>query len=113
MTDRVLGAVGYGFLTVQALLVAHGLLTPANHFVWGPHTTQIRLEMRVGIDGASLSRTEAARRCGLDSWEAHAIENVFQLIEQYERTHGADESATITLRYLRNRGDWWVWRFAD
>ena len=116
LTDRVLAAIGIAFLAVEVLLVIHGVLTPGNHFAWGPHTTQIRFEMQVEVDGVPLSQRDAARRYGLawsDRWEVHAIENVFQLIEQYEGTYGVDESAEITLRYRRNRGEWRVWQFSN
>ena len=116
LADRVLAAIGFAFLAVGVVLVIHGLLTPGNHFAWGPHTTQIRFELRVKVDGESLSPRDSARRYGLrwsDAWEAHAIENVFQLIEQYERTYGAGESAEITLRFRRNRGEWQLWHFPN
>ena len=102
------------FLSSQVLLVLSAQCSEARWFSWAPHTAQVRYSIRVEVDGRPLGLDAIGRRYGIpaDGWEAHAIQNVKDLVMQHTRTHGRDERATIVMHYSVNGApeEAWVWR---
>jgi len=104
------------FLGGQVLLVVVSQFSEARGFSWAPHTAQVRYTVAVEVDGVPLAPGAIARRYGIpaNGWEAHAIQNVKDLIMQHARTYGRHERSTVTMRYSVNGRpeETWTWTSA-
>lgn len=107
--------VGAVFLAAQAFLVILAQFNAASYFSWAPHTTQIRYELEVLVNGRELSRGETRRRFGLSNygWEAHALQNLKDVLIQHGRTYGRADRTEVILRYSVNGGEIHIWRWPD
>jgi hypothetical protein len=92
------------FLVIQTVLVVASQLGESRWFSWAPHTVQVRYRIEATLDGRPLDARAIGRRFGVPAtgWEAHAVKNLQDLIEQYARTYGRDERLTVMLRYAVN-----------
>ncbi len=101
------------FLCAQVLLVVTSQFSEARWFSWAPHTAQVHYMMAVEVDGVPLAPDAVARRFGIpaNGWEAHAIQNVKDLLMQHARTYGRHERSTVTMRYSVNGrpAETWTW----
>lgn len=107
--------VGAAFLAAQVLLVILTQFDDASYFSWAPHTTQIQYELEVQVNGRKLSRDETRWRFGLSNygWEAHALQNLKDVLIQHGRTYGRADRTEVTLRYRVNGGELQVWRLPE
>lgn len=113
-SGRAALALGLAFLLLQLALVIQARFVEYRHFCWAPHTTQVRYSMQVEVEGRTLSAREAGARYGLAhdyGWEAHSVENLKQLVEQYERTYAGDQPARVRMEYSVNGKTPEVWRW--
>jgi hypothetical protein len=100
-------------LALQACMVIRARFVESRYFCWSPHSTQVRFDLDVTVNGRKLSRTEAAQRYRLwdSEWEAHAPQNLIDTIESFESTYGKREQAEVFLRYQVNGSAESVWHW--
>lgn len=115
MTTR--STIAIAFLVFQAGLVAASQFGDSRWFSWAPHTTQTFYQLEVTNDGRALGPDEIRRRYGIPhvGWEAHAIQNVRDLVIRHALTAGRGERTTVTLRYSVNGRpeETWSWSSSD
>lgn len=100
------------FIAAQFIMILVGLATDLRFYTWAPHDQQGGYEISAVIDGRELTEPELLERYrrsrGVDP---RAIAHVFNIVEQYETTYGADDGAEVTIRYwINGEGPQvWVW----
>jgi hypothetical protein len=106
-------ALGVGFLTLQIVVVLVSQVSPARWFSWAPHSAQVWYALDVEVDGRTLDAREVAERYGVrqTGWEAHALQNLKDVLIQHTRTYGRGDETTIVLRYRVNGRpvETWTW----
>ena len=114
-------AAATGLLLLQLGAIAWARFHDARYFCWAPYDaiSQYSLEVRVGE--RRLRTREIARRYRLPRLrerggesvgrDNRSIRHVIDVLEQYQRSYGRDESARIVLRYRINghRAGEWTW----
>ncbi len=105
------------FFAVQLCLVVQARFVDTRYFCWAPHTTQVRYQLEVELDGEELTGKQIRRRYrlkGFDArtsvgWEAHSIANLKAMLAQHQRTYGRGEDAKVTLSYRVNGSPSQAW----
>ena len=105
--------LGSAFLALQVASIVKEQFGETRYFCWAPHTIQAQYSLQVEVEGKLLTRQEVKRRYGLHGygWEAHAIQNLINLLIQHELTYGKGEDAQITLEYRVNGRELETWRW--
>lgn len=106
------GALAWSILTLQAVSVLHARFDDGRYFCWAPHDSQNEYAISVSIDGRPLTAAEVERRYRIPARgvDPRAIAHVTRLVDQYERTVGAEDDAEVTVRYRVNGGPVHHWR---
>lgn len=120
---RLAPVLGVLFLLAQAGAVAHEHLGPTRYFAWAPNDYIVEYDIRVTVDGRPLDAAQINARYGhlygmtvnepgqLDLrgvWE-FPVRQLEDVIEQYEKTYGHGQRASVTLDYRldrRSAGSW-------
>ena len=106
-------ALGVSVLAFQLVMIGYARFVPSRYFCWAPYDSQNHYEMEVTVDGKRLDSDEIRQRYrrpqkGINN---RAIQHEKDIIMQYERTYGRNESAEVTLRYRTNGGEEQLWRW--
>ena len=98
------GIVAGVVLAFQAASIVYARFDDARYFCWAPHDAQNEYVIAVEIDGRSLSpsEVEARYRIPASGVDPRSIAHVTRLVQQYERTLGADDDATVVVGYRIN-----------
>lgn len=96
--------IGIIFIVFQITLIIYAQFIPERFFCWAPYDEHTYLETQVIIDGRNLSNEEINMRYNyrLKAWEPRSINNIFNMIEQYEKTYGKNDNAYIYITYSTN-----------
>jgi hypothetical protein len=105
--------IGIAFLFAQCGSVLVARFIPERFFCWAPYDEHTSLETRVIIGDSELDAKEvnARYRYLVNGWEPRAIHNVFNIIQQYETTYGAGDSAEVIVTYSKNGHPQQTWRY--
>lgn len=116
--------IGGSLILLQLFLIVNARFIPAKYFCWAPHDEQNVYELAVTINKKVLTQEEINKRYHLEAgyyWvdsayqkvniEARSIENVKDLVAQYESTYGKLDQADVKLTYWRNGGNAQHWRW--
>ena len=103
-TKRIGFYLGSVFLFLQLASVIYARFIPERFFCWAPYDEHSYYEIKVMIDGESLSRSEVNSRYRYKSkgWEPRSMDNIFSLVEQYEKTYGVNDNALVIIDYQTN-----------
>jgi len=103
------------FIGFQVGMIVHARFSPFRYYCWAPHDVQNKYWVNIEIHQQELSQSEIEDRYRgtLDGLDQHSIEHVKQLIRQYESTYGAQDSATVTLKFRKNGGPLSEWRWPE
>jgi hypothetical protein len=102
-------------LGAQVIGIAAARFRAERYFCWAPYDEITRFEVAVTIDGRRLTDAEVRARYRLPDGtrdnRSHA--NVIAVIEQFERTYGANDQARVEFNYRVNGGALrqWQWPF--
>jgi hypothetical protein len=113
--------LGVAFLLIQSAAILYAQLTPYRYFCWAPFHAQTKYQIETSINGKTLTEAEIAARYQLITiffdlkkhqwWELNEIQHVFAILSQYESTHGANQSAKITVTYDENGNGSKTWSY--
>ncbi len=97
--------IGTVFLFLQIGSIFYARFIPERFFCWAPFDQHTYMEIQVTINNNELSEIEILKRYRYKAkgWEPRSIDNVFNIIEQYERTYGLHEDAEVFIKYSTNR----------
>lgn len=92
------------FIASQVVLIGYSRFIPERFFCWAPFDEQTVYTINVVIDGDSLSMEEVEKRYRYspDAIEPRAIDNIFSIVEQYEKTYGKTDNAKVSITYSTN-----------
>ena len=92
------------FLALQLMLILYARFVPVRYFCWAPYDQHTRFTIEVTIDGNKLKPLEVAERYHYKStaFETRSIDNIFDMITQYEHTYGKEDNALVTVTYNTN-----------
>ena len=111
-TFSVAVAVAALFIAAQFTMIVFGLGSDLRFYTWAPHDQQGGYDISVVIAGRALTEAELLERYrrsrGVDP---RAIAHVFNIVEQYETTYGADDGAQVQIRYWVNGEGPQVWHW--
>lgn len=101
------------YLAFQVVMLVYGRFDPSAYFHWAPFDIQNEYRIEVEIDGRELSEDEIAQRYNKRAvWvDTHAIEHLFRVISQYEKTYGRDDGASVLVRYQVNGRETREWHW--
>ncbi len=103
--------IGLTFIIAQIVLIAVARFVPERFFCWAPFDEHSYVVINVLVDGKQLTNKEIERRYRYlsEGWEPRSINNVFNLIKQYELTYGKDDNATVEVKYSTNGNKERIW----
>lgn len=103
--------IGIIFLFVQCISIGVATTIPEKFFCWAPYDEHTLLRTKVVIDTTELTYNQINQRYrySLNDWEPRAVHNVLDLVEQYERTYGSQDSANVIIEYTTNGNPSKVW----
>jgi|LGOV01.1.fsa_nt_gb hypothetical protein len=105
--------IGYIFLSFQVLSIIYARVTPERFFCWAPYDEHTRFEVLVEIEGKAITGKEVKNRYRyrpIDiGWESRSINNVFNIINQYESSYGKNDKAVVKIKYSTNGKKEKVW----
>ena len=106
-------ALGMLFLLLQVGSIVYARFIPERYFCWAPYDEHTNYAISIKINGVLLSKQDIKNRYHYQAvgWEPRAIDNVFDLIRQYETTNGIDDNAQVQVHYSTNGHEEKVWRF--
>ncbi|WP_421894468.1 hypothetical protein [Marinoscillum sp.] len=109
ITLRKIGLVV--FFGTQMILIILGYFSDTKYFCWVPYDQISLYSIEVKVDNRFLSREEIQARYRQPSTgrENRNIENLISIIQQYESTYGADQSANVKLTYQTNGKELKTW----
>ncbi len=100
--------VGVAFLLIQVVAVGHARSVPSKWLgSWAPNDYAAWYRIQVRAEGNFLSPDQVERRYRLPPEETgyffnYPVENIMDIVRQYEQTYGRDEQAEAVLLYRRN-----------
>lgn len=105
--------LGIIFLLAQCGSVLMARFIPERFFCWAPYDehTSIQTKVKLGMKELSPKQVNERYRYLVNGWEPRAIHNVLDIIEQYETTYGARDSAEVIVTYSTNGHRPQTWRF--
>ncbi|WP_369999924.1 hypothetical protein [Winogradskyella sp.] len=103
--------IGLLFIAAQFILIVYAKFVPERFFCWAPFDEHTFLDVDVEVNGKSLSKKEIEKRYRYKSlgWEPRSINNVFNIIRQYESTYGKNDNAKVTVKYSTNGNEERIW----
>jgi len=107
--------IGLAFIAVQIVLVAVARFVPERFFCWAPYDEHTYIDVSVVIDGKQLTKKEIENRYRYKSegWEPRSVNNLFNIIEQYESTYGEDDNAIVQIKYATNGNKERTWNLRE
>lgn len=96
--------IAIAFLLAQCSLVLTARFIPERFFCWAPYDEHTSMQTVVKLGKTELSPKQANQRYRyiVNGWEPRTIHNVLDIIEQYETTYGASDSAEVIVTYSTN-----------
>ena len=96
--------IGVIFLLIQCVSVLMAGKFPEKFFCWAPYDEHTLLTTAVVIDNTNLSAKEIEERYRyrMNGWEPRSVHNAFNIVEQYENSYGAKDSAIVRITYSIN-----------
>ncbi|MDO5971184.1 hypothetical protein Q4Q35_15350 [Flavivirga aquimarina] len=103
--------LGITFLLFQVLLIIYARFVPERFFCWAPYDQHTQMEVEVVINNKKLTKKEIQERYHYRSigWEKRSINNVFDIIKQYESTYGLNDNAKVVVKYSINGQKQQIW----
>jgi hypothetical protein len=110
MVRRTIGTL---FLLAQLGLVGYARFVPTRWLCWAPNDYAVQYELQVRMSGRDLSPVEIQKRYQLPhkGWYENPAENIMDIVRQYERTEGRNESARVLLVYSVDGGQAREWQW--
>ena len=101
---RIRTIIGLLFIGLQCISVLIARFIPEKFFCWAPYDEHTLIRTKILDDGKELSEVEIDERYRyrMNDWEPRTVNNVFNLITQYETTYGKDDDVIIIINYSRN-----------
>jgi len=105
--------IGILFLLLQVGSITYARFIPERFFSWAPYDSHTKFEVRVTIDGETLTTEETVARYQykMKGWEQRSIYNIISLISQYEYTYSKNENAKVIMTYTTNGDEEKTWKF--
>jgi hypothetical protein len=109
MNKRTL--TGVLFLFLQFLSLIYARFIPERFFCWAPYDehSYYKIEVALGDNVLTTEQIKERYRYKVEGWEPRSINNLFNLISQYESSYGKNENAKVTIDYTINghkKGTW-------
>lgn len=103
---------GTTFLLLQVISIIYALFIPERFFCWAPYDEHTYIQVSVEIDGEQLTKREVKDRYRYkaEGWEPRSINNVFDIITQYETTYGINDNANVLVKYETNGNKQRTWK---
>ncbi|WP_248723026.1 hypothetical protein [Seonamhaeicola sp. ML3] len=103
---------GITFLLLQVISIIYALFISERFFCWAPYDEHTYIQVSVEIDGKQLTKREVKDRYRYkaEGWEPRSINNVFNIITQYETTYGINDNANVLVKYETNGNKQRIWR---
>jgi len=107
--------IGVIFLLIQIFLIIYARFIPERFFCWAPYDEKTYLQTTVVLGDRILSKNEINDRYHyrFNGWEPRSINNVFDIIEQYENTYGFNDSSKINIKYTTNGHKMKEWSYSN
>lgn len=107
--------LGCMFLLTQICSIIYARFIPERFFCWGPYDEETYLETIIVIGDKTLSSEEVDNRYHylVNGWEPRSVNNVFSIIEQYEKTYGEKENAQVIVKYKTNGHKMKEWTYPN
>jgi hypothetical protein len=88
---------------------------PEKFFCWAPYDEHTLLQTSVLLNGIELNPDQIGQRYRyrMNGWEPRDIDNVFNIVEQYETTYGKNDSTIILIKYSTNGHPERLWRYPN
>ncbi len=104
--------MGIIFLLAQCGSVLIARFIPERFFCWAPYDehTSMKTNVKLGMTELNPKQVNERYRYIVNGWEPRAIHNVLDIIEQYETTYGAKDSAEVIVTYTTNGHRHQTWR---
>lgn len=104
--------IGIVFIIVQIISLIVARFVPERFFCWAPYDEHTYIDVNVEINGRQLTKKEIENRYRYKSegWEPRSINNVFNIIEQYESTYGRNDNTNVLIKYSTNGYKERTWR---
>ena len=104
--------IGLLFLAAQCGSVLLARFIPERFFCWAPYDEHTSMQTVVKLGDTELSSKQVNQRYRyiVNGWEPRTIHNVLDIIEQYETTYGARDSAEVIVKYSTNGHAPQTWR---
>jgi hypothetical protein len=105
--------LGVFFMIIQIILIVTARFIPERFFCWAPFDEHSHIDINVIINGRELTDNEIEKRYRYVSKgiEPRSINNVFNLITQYESTYGKNDNADVEVNYSVNGHKERKWKF--
>ena len=99
----------------QLGMIVYARFDLGRYFTWSPHDVVWTFDLVVETPTETLDHDGAVARYRLRRYrrQEHAVEHVKRAVRQYERTHGRDDGARVTMTYDKNGRDPLVWTWPD
>ncbi|MCK5443430.1 MAG: hypothetical protein KAJ23_16210 [Maribacter sp.] len=103
------------FLFIQICSIVYARFIPERFFCWAPYDEETYLNTIIIVGDKSLSKKEVNNRYRyqVNGWEPRSVNNVFNIIEQYEKTYGENENAQVTVKYKTNGHKMKEWVYSN
>jgi hypothetical protein len=100
------------FIIAQIISLAVARYIPERFFCWAPYDEHTYINVNVEINGKQLTKKEIKNRYRYkaEGWEPRSINNVFNIIEQYESTYGRNDNTNVLVKYSTNGHKERTWR---
>ncbi|WP_179346369.1 hypothetical protein [Winogradskyella ursingii] len=103
--------IGVLFIVSQIALIIYARFVPERFFCWAPYDEHTYLDINVDVNGKKLSNEEIEKRYRYVSkgWEPRSINNVFNIVRQYESTYGKQDKTSVKIIYTTNGKEERIW----
>ncbi len=104
---------GIALLLLQLGSVAHARFVSSRWLAWAPNDYTTWYKLEVSVNGRPLSAPEIEKRYQLPAEYVYqnAVQNVMDIVRQYEQTYGCKEHARVVLVYRVNGKQTQEWRW--
>lgn len=105
--------IGMFFLFLQVLGICYARFVPERFFAWAPYDEQTNYHIQVRINDNPLTDSEVTKRYRVSAKrvESRTIQNIFNIIEQYESTYGLKDKAKVSVKYNTNGKGEQLWLY--
>jgi hypothetical protein len=110
---KIINLIFVLFLALQVIGIINARFTETKFFCWVPYDQISSYSIRVKINNQLLTNSEIKKRFRKEAVgrENRNIHNLIAIIEQYEQSYGAEDSASVELVYITNgqTDQHWYW----